>query len=176
MGGSSSKDAALSLVGQTKSLGGSRFVSSSAADVPCGLRLLTPSSCACPVPSCWPGALGARASPPVCLWMLHTLVSVTGWPLDSITAPLLLIMQRIRKISQLQQGSGLSVLSTALWYLLGGGTALLCLFTVHNFANGLTEAQLLLLCKPLSVGDICADRIIFFLLLLFLPLYLQWCL
>lgn len=91
-------------------------------------------------------------------------MSVTGWPLDSITALLLLIILRIRKISQLQQDSGLSVLSTDLWYLLGGGTALLCLFTVHNFANGLIEAQVLLLCKPLSVGDICADRIIFFLL------------
>lgn len=109
-----------------------------------------------------------RASLSLCVCgMLHTVVSVTGWPLDSITAPLLLIIQRIRKIRQLQQDSGLSVLSTDLWYLLGGGTALLCLFTVHNFANGLIEAQVLLLCKPLSVGDICADRIIFFLLFFF---------
>lgn len=118
-----------------------------------------------PCPSSCPRSSGRQGclSLGVC-GMLHTVVSVTGWPLDSITALLLLIILRIRKISQLQQDSGLSVLSTDLWYLLGGGTALLCLFTVHNFANGLIEAQVLLLCKPLSVGDICADRIIFFLL------------
>lgn len=96
------------------------------------------------------------------------VVSVTVWPLDSITALLLLIIQRIRKISHLQQDSGLSVLSTDLWCLIDGGAAPACLFTVYNFANGIAAAQVLFLCKPLSVGDICADRIISF-FLSFLP-------
>lgn len=54
------------------------------------------------------------------------------------------------------------MLSTDLRYLIGGGTAPVCLFTVYNFANAIITAQVLFLCKPLSVGDICADRIIFF--------------
>lgn len=115
---------------------------------------------------------GSTGLSPCACRMLHTVVSVTPWPLDSITALLLLIIQRIRKISQLQQDSGLSVLSTDLWYLIGGGTALLCLFTVYNFANGIRAAQVSFLCKPLSVGDICADRIICF----FFSPFLQWCL
>lgn len=93
---------------------------------------------------------------------------VTVQPLVSITALLLLIIQRIRKISQLQKDSSLSVLPTGLWYVIGGRMASFCLFTVHNFGNGLRAAQVLFCCRPLSVGDICADRIIFFFFFFFI--------
>lgn len=129
----------------------------------------------CPHPSA-PRPQARQDQPPIfvgcftqwCLAVVRTLVSITDL--------LLLIIQRIRKISQLQKDSSLSVLPTGLWYFIGGRTASFCLFTVHNFGNSLRAAQVLFCCRPLSIGDICADRIIFFFFFFFLSCSLQSCL